>query len=68
MPYLGADEVLEEVTTLLAHLEKDRREVKKALEQERNRSQMLAAKIDKLAEKRMLELPASVQKGKSTEK
>lgn len=63
MPYLGADEVMEEVIALLAHLEKDRRETKEALHHEQNRYTSLSDKIDSLSQQRMTQLPVAVQKG-----
>ena len=63
IPYLGADEVIEEVVTLLAKLEDDRQETLKSLRQERDRVGNLGAKIDSLASQRMSELPQAVQRG-----
>ncbi|XP_052254970.1 coiled-coil domain-containing protein 178-like [Dreissena polymorpha] len=62
MPYLGAEEVIDEVMTLLARLENDRLETEKALERERDRVVRLASKIDYLCQRRLKELPEVVQK------
>ena len=62
-PYLGAEEVVEETVTLLAKLETDRQDTLAKLAAERDRVKSLGEKIDKLAEKRLLDLPAAVQKG-----
>ena len=65
VPYLGAEEVIDEVITLLARLERDRVDSKKALEQENQRSRMLKGKIDGLAVGRAEQLPVAVQAGRS---
>lgn len=62
MPFLGAEEVIEEVMTLLARLENDRQETEKAIEREGERVTKLTNKIDTLCRERMLTLPAMVQK------
>ncbi|XP_006822410.1 uncharacterized protein LOC102808581 [Saccoglossus kowalevskii] len=61
IPTLGAEEVIDETVTLLGRLETDRRDTADRLEEEKKRSDMLRARIDKLAEKRMYELPLAVQ-------
>lgn len=61
-PYLGAEDVIEEVLTLLARLENDRQETEKALEREKERVIRLVAKIDFHCKRRMKELPSVVQK------
>lgn len=63
IPYLGAEEVVDEVLTLLARLDKDRIETEESLKKEKNRVKMLGSEIDQLAEKRRLNLPAAVQAG-----
>ena len=63
LPYLGADEVIEEVVVILAKLEKDRLETKAALQKERDRGRNLRTKIDTLAQYRLVNLPKAVQKG-----
>ena len=64
IPYLGAEEVVDEVITLLAKLERDRQDTLDTLHSERDRVSMLGGKIDSLAARRITELPLSVQKGK----
>ena len=63
IPYLGAEEVVDEVITLLAKLERDRQDTLDTLHSERDRVSMLGGKIDSLAARRITELPLSVQKG-----
>lgn len=65
VPFMGIEDVTEEVILLLARLETDRQETLKNLHKERERVKMLKSKINDLAEKRMKELPVAVQKGKS---
>ena len=62
-PYLGADEVVDEVITLLAKMENDRQETLDKLKTERQRVGMLGGKIDGLAMGRLMGLPAAVQNG-----
>lgn len=62
--YLGAEDVIEEVITLLARLENDRIETEKGLKNEKDRVVRLNNKIDNLCLRRMTELPAIVQRGK----
>ena len=64
IPYLGAEDVIEEVITLLARLENDRLETQKNLTNEQDRVVRLNNKIDNLCWRRMTELPAIVQRGK----
>lgn len=64
IPYLGAEDVIEEVITLLARLENDRIETEKGLKNEKDRVVRLNNKIDNLCLRRMTELPAIVQRGK----
>ena len=66
IPYLGAEDVIDEVITLLAKLENDRRETKQNLKQEKNRVDMLSNKIDHVSEQRLQALPEAVQNGKRT--
>ena len=65
IPYLGAEEVIDEVITLLARLENDRRTSRQNLKKEKERMEMLQDNIDKLAMHRMAEFSESVQRGKS---
>lgn len=65
IPYLGAEDVIEEVITLLARLENDRIETEKGLKNEKDRVVRLNNKIDNLCLRRMTELPAIVQRGKN---
>ncbi|XP_060070324.1 coiled-coil domain-containing protein 178-like [Ylistrum balloti] len=62
VPFLGAEEVVDEVITLLARLENDRQEVINRLEQEKEKVIRLNGKIDRLCLKRLVEMPAVVQK------
>lgn len=62
VPFLGAEEVVDEVITLLARLENDRQEVINKLEQEKEKVIRLNGKIDRLCLKRLVEMPAVVQK------
>lgn len=64
IPYLGADDVIDEVVTLLARLENDRQETEIAHQREKERVVRLANKIDSHCQRRITELPAVVQKGK----
>ncbi|XP_013420633.1 coiled-coil domain-containing protein 178 isoform X2 [Lingula anatina] len=61
IPYLGAEEVVDEVMTLIARLEKDRIDTEDMLKKEKERVRTLNHKIDMLAEKRSVDLPAAVQ-------
>lgn len=63
IPYLGAEDVIEEVITLLARLENDRVETEKTLKNEQERVVRLNNKIDNLCLRRMTELPSIVQRG-----
>lgn len=62
IPYLGAEDVIEEVITLLARLENDRIDTEKSLKNEKDRVVRLNSKIDNLCLRRMTELPAIVQR------
>ncbi|OWF35535.1 coiled-coil domain-containing protein 178-like isoform X2 [Mizuhopecten yessoensis] len=62
LPFLGAEEVVDEVITLLARLENNRMEVINKLGQEKEKVIRLNGKIDRLCLKRMVEMPAVVQK------
>ncbi|XP_071153749.1 coiled-coil domain-containing protein 178-like isoform X4 [Mytilus edulis] len=62
LPYLGAEDVLDEVVTLLARLENDRIDILKALENEKQKVVRLNDKIDHLCLVRMRELPIAVQR------
>ena len=65
-PYLGIEDVAEEVILLLARLESDRQETLKQLYGERDRVKMLKHRIHSLAEQKLVQLPVAVQKGWST--
>ena len=65
IPYLGAEDVIDEVITLLAKLENDRRDTKKNLQNEKERVCKLSSKIDNLSEQRLQALPDAVQSGKN---
>ena len=62
LPYLGAEDVLDEIVTLLARLENDRMEILKSLVHEKEKVVRLNEKIDHLCLVRMRELPIAVQK------
>ena len=64
VPYLGAEEVIDEVLALLARLENDRRGARVNLEKETGRIKMLQGRIDQLAMTRMAEFPDAVQRGR----
>ena len=66
IPYLGAEDVIDEVITLLAKLETDRQDTKKNLQKEKERVNTLSSKIDNLSEQRLHTLPEAVQSGKNT--
>ena len=63
LPYLGADEVLEEVITLLAKMENDRQEKRSQLKAERGRYLTLKNKIDQHCMRKLKEIPKVVQAG-----
>ena len=65
IPHLGAEEVIDEVIVLLGRLETDYRDTKELYEKECRRALWLQAKIDRLAAKRMYELPRAVQRGRT---
>jgi len=62
VPYLGAQDVIDEVITLLARLENDRQEAQASFMKEIEKAQRLRNKIDDWQLKRMRELPALVQR------
>ncbi|XP_050402301.1 coiled-coil domain-containing protein 178 [Patella vulgata] len=62
LPYLGAEDVVEEIITLLARLEKDRQETEAEWKREKGKVSLLTQKIDGLCLKRLRELPAIVQR------
>ena len=62
-PYLGADEVIEEVITLLARLEKDRQETEDMYNKERDKAILLAEKINTLSSEKLRDMPLAVQQG-----
>ena len=63
VPYLGAQDVIDEVMTLLARLENDRQEAQASYMNEIEKAQRLRDKIDDWQLKRMRELPSLVQRG-----
>ncbi len=63
VPYLGAEEVLDEVLVLLAKLEADRQETIEATKREKARVTMLQQQIDALNMQRLKDLPEFVQRG-----
>ena len=65
LPFLGGDEVVEEVIALLAKLENDRQETLEALKVQRVKSKQLKLKINEHCKKRLCDLPRAVQAGKS---
>lgn len=62
VPFLGAEDVIDEVMTLLARLENDRQDTDVAYEREKERVVRLADKVDSHCRRRITELPAVVQK------
>ena len=60
--HLGFD-VVEEVMRLMARMEDDRLSTQQMLINERQRVNHLRSQIDQLAFKRLMDLPAAVQKG-----
>jgi hypothetical protein len=63
LPYLGAEEVIDEVILLLAKMESGRKDNLDSLAKERQRSEMLKTKIDSRSHQRMVDLPIAVQRG-----
>ncbi len=63
IPHLGAEEVIEESFNLLGRLETDRANTVTDYEKEQKRVEWLQGRIDRLAMKRMHELPKVVQNG-----
>ncbi|KAK3584816.1 hypothetical protein CHS0354_006233 [Potamilus streckersoni] len=61
IPYLGAEEVVDEVITLMARLENDRQEMLKALEREKERVITLGNKIDEISLQKLTDLPKAVE-------
>ena len=68
VPFLGAEDVVDEVMTLLARLENDRQETDAAHEREKERVMRLSNKINSLCQRRITELPTVVQKGMAVSK
>lgn len=62
IPYLGAEDVMEEVITLLARLETDRQHTQNRFTQEMDTAVTLKKKIDDLCLRRLRELPQLVQR------
>ena len=58
--------VVDEVIRLLGRLERDRLSTQQMLVQEKQRVNLLNSEIDRLAFKRLVELPAAVQNGKAS--
>ena len=63
LPYLGAQDVIDEVITLLARLENDRQITYDSYLQEIARANKLIEKIDELQLRKLREMPALVQRG-----
>ena len=63
LPYLGAQDVIDEVITLLARLENDRQVTYNSYLEEIARANKLIEKIDELQLRKMREMPALVQRG-----
>ena len=63
IPYLGAEDVIDEVITLLARLETDRQDTQNRFQQEITTAATLKTKIDELCLRRLRELPVLVQRG-----
>lgn len=61
IPFLGAEDVIEEVVALLARLESDRQETGKSYANEEKRADNLKSRINRIHLKRMEELPLAVQ-------
>ncbi|XP_076463347.1 coiled-coil domain-containing protein 178-like [Babylonia areolata] len=62
IPYLGAEDVIEEVITLLARLEMDRQNTQLRFQQEMETAVTLKKKTDDLCLRRLRELPLLVQR------
>ncbi|XP_005098448.1 coiled-coil domain-containing protein 178 [Aplysia californica] len=62
IPYLGAQDVIDEVITLLARLESDRQDTQENYMKEIEKAEKLRQKIDEWQLKRMRELPSLVQR------
>ncbi|GFO13380.1 coiled-coil domain-containing protein 178-like isoform x2 [Plakobranchus ocellatus] len=62
LPYLGAQDVIDEVITLLAQLENDRQMTYESYLQEIARANKLIEKIDELQLRKLREMPALVQR------
>lgn len=65
VPYLGADDVINEVLILLARLELDRQEIHKEYIKETEKVFTLQKKVDDLCLRRLKDLPVLVQRGRS---
>lgn len=63
VPYLGAEDVIEEVMTLLARLDNDRQLTQEKLKNERSKVQKLEDRMEALGMKRLVDLPQLVQQG-----
>nr|XP_054772719.1 coiled-coil domain-containing protein 178-like [Lytechinus pictus] len=61
VPHLGAEEVIDEVVTLLGRLETDRGDTDDLFKKEQVRVGWLQGKIDRISRKRMYELPRVIQ-------
>ena len=63
VPYLGAEDVVKEVLSLLVRLETDRQATLHRYQAEVDVGEKLVSKIDALCLRRLTELPLLVQKG-----
>lgn len=63
LPYLGADDAIDEVIILLARLEADRQETQQHYLEETRTVATLKKKIDDLCLRRLRDLPLLVQRG-----
>ncbi|XP_064605202.1 coiled-coil domain-containing protein 178-like [Liolophura sinensis] len=61
VPYLGAEDVIEEVMTLLARLDNDRQLTEEKLKNEKSKVQNLEDRMEALGMKRLVDLPELVQ-------
>ncbi|PAA54657.1 hypothetical protein BOX15_Mlig015820g2, partial [Macrostomum lignano] len=61
VPYLGAEEVVQEVMQLMVKLENDRLQAEEDIRLERGKVIELASRIDRLSEAKLLQMPVAVQ-------
>ena len=64
IPYLGAEDVIEEVVVLLARLECDRQDIQTRMYAELGAADHLRQKTEALCLRRLQEMPVLVQKGR----